>query len=40
MQIPNSKTQKIPDFSFWFAPAFCFQGMTSMTDFVIEGHVV
>ena len=43
VQIPDSKTQKIPDFSFSFASnffAFRFLRMTSMVDIVIEGHVM
>ena len=42
MQIPDSKTQNIPDFSFGLLliSAFRFLGMTSIANFVIEGHVV
>ena len=31
VQIPDSKTQKIPDFTFWFAPNFCIS--SSRNDF-------
>ena len=43
LQIPDSKTKKITDFSFWFAPncriSSFFREMTSIVDLVIEGHV-
>ena len=39
LQIPDSKTQKIPDFSLWFAPNFCRSFSRNDFNGGFEGHV-